>query len=123
MYAGITISGINGEVMPGQWEYQVGPCVGIDSGDQLTMSRYLMLRVTEQVGLPLSLLQPCHTPCSATVARLPSCLHAQTLDSRNCVPDDPLPPRRVAVWGGALLTLTPTLTLTRRVAVWGGGLL
>ena len=24
-YAGINISGINGEVMPGQWEYQVGP--------------------------------------------------------------------------------------------------
>ena len=23
LYAGVTISGINGEVMPGQWEYQV----------------------------------------------------------------------------------------------------
>lgn len=23
LYAGITISGTNGEVMPGQWEYQV----------------------------------------------------------------------------------------------------
>ena len=33
--AGINISGINGEVMPGQWEYQVGPCTGIDSPDQL----------------------------------------------------------------------------------------
>ena len=25
IYAGINISGINGEVMPGQWEYQVRP--------------------------------------------------------------------------------------------------
>ncbi|KAJ6359215.1 hypothetical protein OIU76_000853 [Salix suchowensis] len=25
LYAGINISGINGEVMPGQWEFQVGP--------------------------------------------------------------------------------------------------
>ena len=34
LYAGINISGINGEVMPGQWEYQVGPCTGIESGDR-----------------------------------------------------------------------------------------
>jgi len=47
LYAGITISGINAEVMPGQWEYQVGPCTGIDSGDHLWMSRYIMLRVCE----------------------------------------------------------------------------
>merc|ERR1712014_324563 len=40
MYAGINISGTNAEVMPGQWEYQVGPCTGIDLGDQLWMSRF-----------------------------------------------------------------------------------
>jgi len=54
MYAGINISGITGEVMPGQWEYQVGPCEGIQSGDQLTMSRYLLLRVCEQFGVIVS---------------------------------------------------------------------
>ena len=47
LYAGITLSGTNGEVMPGQQEYQVGPCVGIDAGDQLTMSRYILQRVCE----------------------------------------------------------------------------
>eukprot|EP00980_Cylindrotheca_fusiformis_P010118 scaffold2249_cov86-Cylindrotheca_fusiformis.AAC.2 len=47
LYAGITISGTNGEVMPGQQEYQVGPCVGIDAGDQLMMSRYILQRVCE----------------------------------------------------------------------------
>jgi len=47
MYAGIEISGTNGEVMPGQQEYQVGPCVGIDAGDQLMMSRYIVNRVCE----------------------------------------------------------------------------
>jgi glutamine synthetase len=46
--AGLTISGINAEVMPGQWEYQVGPCEGIDSGDHMWMSRYIMLRVCEK---------------------------------------------------------------------------
>merc|ERR1712012_711655 len=47
LYAGIEISGTNAEVMPGQWEYQIGPRVGIDSGDHLWMSRYLMIRVCE----------------------------------------------------------------------------
>jgi len=30
LYAKIAISGTNAEVMPAQWEYQVGPCEGID---------------------------------------------------------------------------------------------
>jgi UDP-N-acetylglucosamine pyrophosphorylase len=33
--------------MPGQWEFQVGPCRGIEMGDHLVMSRYIMLRITE----------------------------------------------------------------------------
>jgi len=45
--AGVKIAGMNAEVMPGQWEFQVGPCRGIEMGDHLTMARYLMLRVTE----------------------------------------------------------------------------
>merc|ERR1712106_275508 len=48
LYAGIELSGTNGEVMPGQQEYQVGPCVGIDAGDQLYMSRYILQRVCEE---------------------------------------------------------------------------
>ena len=32
MYAGIQISGINAEVMPSQWEYQVRCCVGFFRG-------------------------------------------------------------------------------------------
>jgi len=47
LYAGISIAGINAESMPGQWEYQIGPCEGIQSGDDLWMSRYLLIRVCE----------------------------------------------------------------------------
>jgi len=47
LYAGVKIGGQNAEVMPGQWEYQVGPCRGIEMGDHLCMSRYIMLRCTE----------------------------------------------------------------------------
>jgi len=54
LYAGINISGVNAEVMPGQWEYQVGPCTGIDAGDQLWMSRFIMTRVCEDFGVIVS---------------------------------------------------------------------
>merc|ERR1719385_324570 len=30
LHAGINISGTNAEVMPAQWEFQVGPCEGIN---------------------------------------------------------------------------------------------
>ena len=46
--AGIKISGINGEVAPGQWEFQIGPCVGIEQGDHLWMARYILLRIAEK---------------------------------------------------------------------------
>ena len=54
LYAGVTISGTNAEVMPGQWEFQVGPCLGIDMGDHLYVARYLLMRVAEEYGLVIS---------------------------------------------------------------------
>lgn len=52
--AGVRISGINAEVAPGQWEFQVGPCEGIESGDHLWMARYLLLRVAENNGYDIN---------------------------------------------------------------------
>jgi len=54
LYAGVKVAGINAEVMPGQWEYQVGPCRGLEMGDHLMMSRYIMYRVTEDLGVQVS---------------------------------------------------------------------
>lgn len=54
LYAGVNIRGTNAEVMPAQWEYQVGPCEGIDAGDQLWMSRYLLMRIAEEFGIQVS---------------------------------------------------------------------
>lgn len=54
LYSGINISGINAEVMASQWEYQVGPCEGIASGDQMIISRYLLLRVCEEFDVHVS---------------------------------------------------------------------
>lgn len=53
---GIKISGINGEVAPGQWEFQVGPCEGIEGADQLIMARFALLRVAGSTRLPCSSL-------------------------------------------------------------------
>merc|ERR1719160_1235154 len=39
LQAGIKIAGVNSEVMPGQWEYQIGPCKGVEMGDHLTIAR------------------------------------------------------------------------------------
>jgi len=45
LYAGVKIGGINAEVMPGQWEFQVGPCEGIEAGDHLWMARHILYRI------------------------------------------------------------------------------
>jgi len=55
LYAGINIAGTNAEVMPGQWEFQVGPCEGIAMGDQLWMARFLIHRCAEEFGVLVTL--------------------------------------------------------------------
>tara|TARA_B100000073_G_C23735661_1_gene572081 strand:+ start:1562 stop:2575 length:1014 start_codon:yes stop_codon:yes gene_type:complete len=51
LYAGVNISGLNAEVAPGQWEFQIGPCEGIVQGDHMWTARYLLLRVCEKYGM------------------------------------------------------------------------
>jgi len=46
--AGIEICGTNAEVMASQWEYQIGPLPPIQVSDHLWMSRYILMRVTEE---------------------------------------------------------------------------
>uniref|UniRef100_A0A8D1NGB5 Glutamine synthetase n=1 Tax=Sus scrofa TaxID=9823 RepID=A0A8D1NGB5_PIG len=51
LYAGIKIGGTNAEVMPAQWEFQIGPCEGIDMGDHLWVARFILHRVCEDFGV------------------------------------------------------------------------
>ena len=53
LYANIKVSGINAEVACGQWEYQIGPCTGIESGDHLWMSRYILERLGEKHSIKI----------------------------------------------------------------------
>jgi glutamine synthetase len=45
--AGLHISGINAEVMPGQWEFQIGPIGSPAVADELWLARWLLYRVGE----------------------------------------------------------------------------
>ena len=38
--AGLLISGINAEVMPGQWEFQIGPVGPLEVGDQVCLHHH-----------------------------------------------------------------------------------
>jgi glutamine synthetase len=53
--AGLGLSGINAEVMPGQWEFQVGPLSPLDVSDQLWVARWLLYRVAEEFGISATL--------------------------------------------------------------------
>ena len=49
--AGLNITGINAEVMLGQWEYQCFGKGGKKAADDMFVSRYLLHRICEQYGL------------------------------------------------------------------------
>jgi glutamine synthetase len=53
--AGLGISGINAEVMPGQWEFQVGPLGALEVSDHLWLARWLLYRVAEDFGVSATL--------------------------------------------------------------------
>jgi glutamine synthetase len=53
--AGLSISGINAEVMVGQWEFQVGPLGPVDVADELWLARWLLYRTGEDFGVAATL--------------------------------------------------------------------
>ena len=55
MDAGLEVSGINAEVMPGQWEYQIGPLGPLEVADQMWISRWLLYRISEDYGVSATL--------------------------------------------------------------------
>lgn len=38
-----------------QWEFQIGPCEGIEAGDHLWVARYILHRVAEDFGVVVTL--------------------------------------------------------------------
>lgn len=52
--AGLKIAGTNAEVMPGQWEFQIGPLDPLACADELWVARWLLKRLGEDYGLTVS---------------------------------------------------------------------
>ncbi len=52
--AGISICGVNAEVAPSQWEFQIGICNPVSMCDHLWMARYILARVAESHGAYVS---------------------------------------------------------------------
>ncbi|MCO4744676.1 MAG: glutamine synthetase beta-grasp domain-containing protein [Proteobacteria bacterium] len=53
--AGLKLSGINAEVMPGQWEFQIGPAGPLEVGDHMVVARWLLYRIGEDYGVTMTL--------------------------------------------------------------------
>lgn len=52
--SGIRIAGINAEVMPGQWEFQVGAIGPLAVSDELWLARWILSRLGEEYGITIS---------------------------------------------------------------------
>jgi glutamine synthetase len=55
MEAGLHIAGTNAEVMPGQWEFQIGPITAPQAADELWIARYLLYRIAEDFNVSATL--------------------------------------------------------------------
>ena len=53
--AGLEISGINAEVMPAQWEFQIGPLGALEAADQTWLARWLLYRIGEDFKVSATL--------------------------------------------------------------------
>jgi glutamine synthetase len=53
--AGLHLSGINAEVMPGQWEFQIGPVAAPQVADELWVARWLLYRIAEDFDVSATL--------------------------------------------------------------------
>lgn len=54
LIAGVKLYGLNAEVFPSQWEFQVGTCEGIEVCDHLLMARFILIRVAELFEVSIS---------------------------------------------------------------------
>ena len=52
--AGVGVFGMNGEVMPAQWEFQIGTSDPLKTADDIMVARYILARITEDYNAYVS---------------------------------------------------------------------
>ena len=55
IHAGLRICGINAEVMPAQWEFQIGPISALEVSDELWIARWLLYCIAVDYGVSATL--------------------------------------------------------------------
>ena len=77
--ANIKYAGLNSEVTRNQWEFQIGPCEGIDGADHLIVANFLLERIAEKYNVRINYSPKlyddqngsgCHTNFSTNKTRL-----------------------------------------------------
>lgn len=62
LHAGLKIDGVSPAGCEGAWAYKLGPCQGTDAADQLWISRYILLRLSERFDFAVSFdPRPCQS--------------------------------------------------------------
>jgi glutamine synthetase len=53
--AGLMLAGVNAEVMPAQWEFQIGTLSAPEAADELWLARWLLYKVAAKFGISVKL--------------------------------------------------------------------
>jgi len=54
LHAGIQFAGLNQEVAPGQWEFQIGTCGGLDACDDLWAARFILAKLSDEFDITIN---------------------------------------------------------------------
>jgi glutamine synthetase len=54
LQAGLKIGGMSTDVASNRWEFRIGPCCGLDAGDELWVARYILHKLGQEFGVCIS---------------------------------------------------------------------
>jgi glutamine synthetase len=83
LIAGLKIGGINAEVAPNRWEFRIGPCPGIRTGDELWVARFILHKLGEEFGVCIRFKSDLAADTADTADTLITTFSTETTRNRN----------------------------------------